>query len=230
MLWMNDFFSLIYPRICACCGNTLWRHEQVICTFCEFHLPKTWFHLEYDNPVSQTFWGRVKVESAAAFLHFSKGNNVQRLIHSLKYKGRKDIGIYLGVQFGLYLKNSPFFNSSDLIIPVPLHRKKLMQRGYNQSEQFAIGLAASMKIKVNNQQLCRTSFSQTQTLKSRFRRWQNVSGIFRIARPGKLAGKHVLLVDDVITTGATLEACVQVLTDRIPDVRVSIATIATTKT
>ncbi|MFH1159756.1 MAG: phosphoribosyltransferase family protein [bacterium] len=227
-MWIDDFISLIYPRICACCGNSLWRHEQVICTSCEFHLPKTWFHLEHDNPVSRAFWGRARVESATAYLHFNKGNKVQRLIHHLKYKGRKDIGIYLGSQYGLYLKNSPFFNSADLVIPVPLHRKKLRQRGYNQSEQFGIGLATSMRIRVDNQQLCRISSSETQTRKSRFKRWENVAGIFAVKNPGKLEGKHVILVDDVITTGATLEACVQVLS-LIPDIRVSIATIATTK-
>jgi ComF family protein len=227
MLWIHDFLSLIYPRNCVCCGNGLWGQEQVICTFCDFHLPRTWFHLEHDNPVSRTFWGRIRLEGAASYLHFNKGNNVQQLIHHLKYKGRKDIGIYLGARYGLSLKNSPFFHTAELVIPVPLHRKKMRQRGYNQSEQFAIGLADAMNIPVGKQ-LIRTSPSGTQTRKSRFTRWENVSGIFRVPDPIKLSGKHILLVDDVITTGATLEACAGALS-LIPDTRISIATIAAVK-
>lgn len=224
---MNDFFSLVYPRICTCCGNSLWKGEEVICTLCEYHLPKTWYHMEHDNPVSRIFWGRAPVENAASFLHFNKGNQVQHLIHHLKYKERKDIGVWFGSVYGTFLKNSPFFRTAEAVIPVPLHRKRLLSRGFNQSEQFGLGLAASMNIPLEGKTLFRTGLSETQTRKGRYKRWENVTGIFEAQDPGKLSGKHLLLVDDVITTGATLEACVHALRS-IPDARISIATIATT--
>jgi ComF family protein len=227
MSLLDDFISLIFPKICACCANSLWKHEEVICTYCDFHLPRTNFHLEKDNPASRTFWGRARIESATAYYYFNKGNKVQRLIHLLKYKGRRDIGIFLGEKQGHLLKFSPFFTGVELIIPVPLHKKKLMKRGYNQSEQFAIGLGKAMEVPVNPYILYRCRFTETQTKKSRFRRWENVSEMFALKDPLLLEGKHILLVDDVITTGATLESCIQVLS-AIPGIRISVAAIAIT--
>ena len=226
MFWLDDFISLIFPRICAGCGNSLWKHEEVLCKFCEFHLPKTNFHLEKENPVTRLFWGRAQIEAGTAFLFFNKRNRVQRMVHQLKYKGRKDIGIYLGAQYGLTLRNFTPFNTVDFIIPVPLHKKKYMQRGYNQSEQFAIGLAGSMIVPADRFLLSRTKATETQTRKSRFKRYENVHEIFAVSNPEKFAGQHLLLVDDVITTGATLEACIQALSE-IPRVKISIACIAT---
>ena len=226
MLWIEDLFSLIFPRICACCGNSLWKHEEIVCTSCKYHLPKTGFHLERDNPVARVFWGRVPIESAAAYLYFNKGSRVQQLVHQLKYKDRKDVGIWLGKQYGHLLRYSPFFDHVDLIIPVPLHKKKIMKRGYNQSEQFAIGLSESMKIPMEARILVRGKHTETQTKKSRFSRWENVKDIFLIEYPEKLTGRHVLLVDDVITTGATLESCLQCLLN-VTGTRASVATIAT---
>ncbi len=225
---MNDFISLIYPRICASCGNSLWRYEHVICTSCEFHLPKTWFHLEHDNPVSRVFWGRARVDSVASYLYFNKGKRVQHLIHHLKYKGRKEIGVYLGSMYGNYLKKTPLFNAVEVVVPVPLHKKKELRRGFNQSEQFGIGLASSMKIRIDTKTLYRAKSSETQTRKGRYKRWENVTDIFAIKNHDQLEGKHVLLVDDVITTGATLEACIHVLSG-IRDIHISVATIATSK-
>ncbi len=226
MKWTDDFISLIFPRICACCGNSLWKHEEVICHFCEFHLPKTNFHPDPENPVSMLFWGRANIEAGTAYLWFNKGNSVQRLVHQLKYKGRKDIGIHLGRQYGSLLRNTVPFNTIQAIIPVPLHKKKYMQRGYNQSEQFAIGLAKAMKVPVSRFLLYRTRATETQTRKSRFNRYRNVSEIFAVSHPDNFTGMHLLLVDDVITTGATLEACIQALFV-IPGVKISVACIAT---
>ncbi len=226
MIYISDFISLIFPRICAACGNSLWKHETGLCHFCEYHLPKTNYHLDAENPVSRLFWGRVNIETGAAFLYFNKGSKVQQLVHQLKYKGRKDIGIYLGEQYGQTLKYAPLFNSADAIVPVPLHKKKFMQRGYNQSEQFAIGLSGSMNIPVNNHLLMRTKSNETQTRKSRFNRYENVKDIFALNYPEKWHGKHLILVDDVITTGATLEACIHTLSS-IPGAKISIACIAT---
>lgn len=226
MIYISDFISLIFPRICAACGNSLWKKEVGLCHFCEYHLPKTNFHLDPENPVTRLFWGRVPVETGAAFLFFNKGSKVQRLVHQLKYKGRKDIGIYLGELYGQSLKYAPLFGAAYAIIPVPLHKKKYMQRGYNQSEQFAIGLSGSMNIPVNRHLLTRTKATETQTRKSRFNRYQNVKEIFTVIDPDEWAGRHLILVDDVITTGATLESCIQALSV-IPRVRISIACIAT---
>jgi ComF family protein len=225
MLLIDDFVSLLFPKICAACGNSLWKQEETVCLSCEFHLPRTNFHLSLENPVSRLFWGRVTLESASAYVYFNKGNKVQRLIHQLKYKGRKDIGIYLGRQYGQQLRFSPFFQTVQLIVPVPLHIKKLLKRGYNQSEQFAIGLSESMKIPVDPAAICRKKETETQTKKSRFRRWQNVAEVFEVNDPGSLEMKHVMLVDDVITTGATLESCIRVLSP-IHGIRISVATIA----
>ncbi|MCX6244523.1 MAG: ComF family protein [Bacteroidetes bacterium] len=225
MSLFDDFISLIFPRICAACGNSLWKHEETLCLSCEYHLPRTEFHLSLENPVGSLFWGRVTLSGAAAFLYFHKGGKVQRLIHQLKYKGRKDIGLCLGKNYGQFLKNSPFFNTVEIILPVPLHLKKLRQRGYNQSELFAAGLGEAMNIPVEAGLLYRKKATETQTRKSRFRRWQNVAEVFAVRSPETLEMKHVLVVDDVITTGATLESCILALSG-IKGIRISVAAIA----
>jgi len=225
MSYINDFIGLIYPSICTGCGNSLWENEKMICTFCDYHLPRTNFHNDSENPLVRIFWGRTRIENAAAYLLFNKGNAVQQLVHALKYKGRKDIGVWLGKQYGLYLNASPCFRSVDQIIPVPLHPKKFLSRGFNQSEQFAIGLNAAMNIPVETQVLFRQKTSETQTKKSRFLRWQNVEEIFTVKGSHSLEGKHILLVDDVVTTGATIEACALALS-KFPGIRISVAAIA----
>ena len=226
MIYLGDFISLIFPRICEACGNSLWKNEEVLCHCCEYHLPKTNFHFDNENPVTRLFWGRAPIETGAAFLYFNRGNKVQRLIHQLKYKSKKEIGIFLGAQYGQELKYAPGFSTADAIVPVPLHKKKQMQRGYNQSEQFAIGLSGSMNISVHNHLLTRIKANETQTRKSRFRRFQNVHEIFSVCHPELWIGKHLILVDDVVTTGATLESCILAL-KVIPGVKISIACIAT---
>ncbi len=225
MKYLSDFISLIFPRICAACGNSLWKSEDVLCGSCEYHLPKTNYHHAFENPVTRLFWGRVDILTGAAFLYFNKGSKVQRMVHQLKYKGRKDIGIFLGELYGLELKYSPHFNSADIIVPVPLHKKKYMKRGFNQSEQIAIGLSSAMNIPVNRHLLSRIKSTETQTRKSRFSRYQNVKEIFSTETPQNWSGKHLMLVDDVVTTGATLESCIRAL-KVIPGVRVSVVCIA----
>ncbi len=222
---LGDFFSLFYPELCQACGEPLMKGEEVICTLCHFHLPKTWFHHDQDNQLTRSFWGRVYLNAAAAFLYFQKGSRVQQLLHRLKYEGHKEIGIYIGKVYGLELMKSPWFRNADVIIPVPLHIKKLRKRGYNQSEMFAEGLAQTMDAKLETGCLYRVVHSSTQTRKSRFQRWENVEDIFRIRHPEKLQGKHILIVDDVITTGATIESCAQALMT-VPGVKVSAVAIA----
>lgn len=207
------------------CGNTLFRHEETLCTYCLFHLPKTNFHREADNPVSRIFWGRVNLESAAAYYHFGKGGKVQHLIHQLKYKGHKEIGVYVGRLYGAELREEPVYKDIDIVMPVPLHRSKYRSRGYNQSEQFAMGLCSALPVALNVHTLYRALASETQTRKSRFNRWENVKEIFALRDEEQLKGRHVLLVDDVITTGATIESCAAMLL-KVPDVKVSVVALA----
>lgn len=221
----DDFISLFYPKVCYACGNSLYSNEEVICTYCRFHLPKTNFHKRPDNPLAVVFWGRVNLENVSAFYFFSKRGKVQRLMHRFKYKGSPEIGVYLGRLYGLELKEETAYQNIDMVIPVPLHPQKQQKRGYNQSEKFADGLAQTMGIALETNILIRTHASETQTRKSRFSRWENVKEIFQVTVPQKIAGKHILLVDDVITTGATIEACAKHLFET-EGVKVSVASLA----
>ena len=224
MSYFQDFVSLIYPRTCAICGNSLFQNEEILCTPCQYHLPKTNFHLLKDNQVSRVFWGRVKIENAASFLFFTKGSKVQRLIHQFKYKGKKQIGVKIGKLYAYELKKSKLYDEIDFIVPVPLHPKKQKKRGFNQSEYFGIGLSVGMDVELKTDILFRIKASETQTKKTRFKRWENVNEIFEVRDKKQLKGKHVLLVDDVITTGATIEACAQAL-HKIPDIKISVVSI-----
>lgn len=220
----KDFINLLYPQPCLACGTILTTTEESICTSCIINLPKTNYHLHNENPLNKIFWGRVSIEMVAAYYFFNKGNKVQNLLHQLKYKGAKNVGEKIGLLYGYELLESNNFKDVDFIVPVPLHPKKLKKRGYNQSESFANGLAQSLKKEVVTNLLLRTVNSETQTKKSRFNRWENVATIFTISNASAIEGKHVLLVDDVITTGATIEGCAQLLTQN--NATVSVVTIA----
>jgi ComF family protein len=221
----DDLFNLFFPNLCLGCGQPLIRGEEVICSICYFHLPKTYFHNDAENQLNRVFWGRVSLEGVAAFLYFQKGSTVQQLLHQLKYKDRPEIGTRIGKWYGGELCQAGPFKDAGLIIPVPLHPHKLRKRGYNQSQSFAEGLAAVMKAEIETRCLYRRVDSGTQTRKARYNRWTNVENIFAVKHPERIRGRHILLVDDVITTGATLESCAQALLD-IPGVKVSVATIA----
>ena len=222
---LSDFLSLIFPAVCAACGDSLNKGEEEICTNCLFTLPQTNYHLEQDNPVARLFWGRVDVKQATAYYLFSKEGKVQELIHQLKYKGKKEVGVAVGKQFAYELKNASWISSLDLIVPVPLHAKKLKARGYNQAEFFAAGLGEILQLPLDTSSLIRSSLTDTQTRRSRYLRWKNVESVFSIKQPELLAHKHILLVDDVVTTGSTLEACAQKIL-AVPGTSVSVATMA----
>lgn len=218
--------ELIFPNLCVTCGDKLIEQEQWICLHCLHHIPRTNFHLEPENPVAQLFYGRVRIEHATAFFHFSKGSNYQSLLHNLKYKGMKELGAEIGKQFGIDLLQSANFSSVEVICPVPLHPQKEKKRGYNQSWWIASGIAQQMQKQLSDDNLKRITATETQTRKARFERWQNVEGIFELSDPEAFSGKHILLIDDVVTTGSTLEACAQAIISKT-DARVSIATLAT---
>lgn len=221
----DDLFSLFFPNLCLGCGQPLIKGEEVICSICHFHLPKTYFHNDTENQLNRVFWGRVNIEAVAAYLYFHKGSSVQSLLHQLKYKSRPEIAVKIGKWYGLELRQADIFSNAELVIPVPLHPRKYRRRGYNQSEAFAEGLAAVIKAELETGCLYRKVDSKTQTRKARYNRWENVENIFGVKNPERIRGRHILLVDDVITTGATLEACAQALLE-VPGVKVSIATIA----
>jgi ComF family protein len=222
--YLEGLISLVYPKLCLVCGSTLMGNEGVICTFCRNSLPLTNFHKSKGNPVEQLFWGRLPVENATALLFFDKGSTYRNLIHQLKYNGRKDSGLFLGKLLGSVLQESPF-KSIDCIVPVPLHRAKLRRRGFNQSHVIATGMSEIMGKRVYPDILRRKMYTPSQTLRKRYERWENVEGVFECIHPEKIMKKHVLLVDDVITTGATTEAAGSVLCE-IEGTRISIAATA----
>jgi ComF family protein len=222
---IKDMLSLFYPKVCAACGNSLFKHEGHLCNNCYVHLPRSNFHASRGNPVEKLFWGRIPLLAAGSFYLFNKGTKVQRLLHELKYKGKQEAGETVGEWYGKELKTVSEFAGADLIVPVPLHPRRLQQRGYNQSACFARGLSAGMGIDVNEKLIRRLQFTKTQTKKSKFSRWENMDEVFKADPAIDIKNKHILLVDDVITTGSTLEACYNALAKQ-GDVFVSIATIA----
>ncbi|MCD8741917.1 ComF family protein [Mucilaginibacter roseus] len=223
--YLADLIALIFPELCAACDTQLVKGERVICTACRFDLPYTNFHQQKENIVARQFWGKLKVEHAYALLYFTKGGKVQNMVHRFKYDGEKQIGIALGKIAGEQLNGVDQADKIDYIIPVPLHKSKLRKRGYNQSKLFANGLAEKLNTLVEINNLIRVVATETQTRKSRFARFENMQQVFTVANADKLTGKHVLLVDDIVTTGSTLEACgIELL--KIPGLKLSIATIA----
>lgn len=222
-LW-DDFISLLFPRVCYACGNHLLRNENLICTACYVTIPRTNYHLQPENPVAQLFWGRCPVEKAAAFSFYARGSRIRKLIHKLKYSGIKEIGYELGRIYAVSLRSSGFTAGIDMIIPVPLHPSKKRIRGFNQSEYISAGISDVTGLPVDTLSLVRIVVSATQTNRSRYDRWVNVEGIFRIDNAETIRGKHILLVDDVITTGSTIESCVNELL-KAENVKVSVIAI-----
>jgi ComF family protein len=222
---LRDFFNLLFPDLCVVCGENLLKNEQHVCLSCLHEIPKTNYHCLPDNPVEKRFWGKVPVFRGTAFFFFHKGSPFQKLLHALKYKGNKEIGEVLGKYAAADLLESPDFCAVDVIIPVPLHPKKYKKRGYNQSECIASGLSAVLQRPIDTTTLRRVRENTTQTRKSVFERYENTEGIFELLDKNTLSGKHVLIVDDVLTTGSTLEACVQALSESA-DIKVSVFAIA----
>lgn len=222
---MDDFVHLLFPTYCPGCSCALGRHESEICTGCLMRLPKAHLTGMKENPVEKLFWGRAEIEQATAFLQFSKGGMAQRLLHDLKYRGNQAIGEKLGRLMADEMKNKNWHADIDEIVPVPLHPKKMKLRGFNQAESIARGMAEIWNIAMSADNLIRKVYNPSQTRKSRFARWKNTDNIFGVKRPESFAGKHLVLIDDVVTTGSTIEACALQL-NKIEGVKVSVATVA----
>lgn len=214
MIILEDFVALFYPRCCFSCLEPLMKGEELLCSGCLSQLPKTSYHRWPQNPVMSRLAGRIPLQFAFAFLKFMKGGVVQNLLHELKYNNRPEIGVRIGKMYGQELVESGFSKSFDLIVPVPLHQSRLRKRGYNQSAKFAEGLSEALCIPWEESIAVRMQSTLTQTKKGRAARWQNVSAAFSSAAGERIKGKRILLVDDVITTGATLEACGQHLVEQ----------------
>ncbi len=223
----HDFVNLLYPHVCHICEAELLNNEELICTSCLHDLPITRYHLVNENPVKKVFYGRVKIEKATALLHFRKKSGVQHLIHDLKYRGYREIGKYLGKWMGEELSSTDWFNEIDVVIPVPIHKSKLKQRGFNQVEDFGKEIAKALNAEYRDDLLLKTDAAQTQTLKNRFSRWGKIEETLEIQNNQNLKNKHLLIVDDLVTTGATIEACAHKLFE-IPGIKLSVATMAIT--
>jgi ComF family protein len=204
--FLEDFLSLFFPPSCVACAGPLVKGETVICTGCMLEMPQTDFHTDTQNALFTKFSGRLRVEQAVALYHFSRGGRVQRLLHALKYKDRPAVGVFAGRLLGQKLLAYNFFTEIDCIVPVPLHAAGLRRRGYNQSAMFARGLSQVSGIPFSDS-LQRVVPTPSQTRRSRASRWENVNAVFSAGNPEMFHKKHILLVDDVITTGATIEAC-----------------------
>ncbi len=220
-----DAMHLFFPHTCIGCGSDILSRDNYLCLRCISQLPHTGFEKIPGNPIEDIFRGRVQLESATAQFYFSKGHLIQYLIHQLKYKGNKAAGEYLGAVMGRAMLDSGRFSNIDYLVPLPLSAQKEFKRGYNQAEIICNGMSSTMGVPVHAKNVTRNRYTDTQTKKHRAERWKNVEGSFDILNPQKLQGKNVLLVDDVITTGATLEACGSLLTN-IPALKLSLATLA----
>lgn len=222
---IKNLLNLFFPKVCFSCDNLLEENEMYVCTICRHELPLTNFESITDNEVTKRLYGRVQLKYASALLWFSKKGLVQHLIHNLKYKGHEDIGLFLGQWHGEELKLHEGFKTVEVVIPVPLHSRRLRQRGYNQVHKFAEALAVALDCEYNTSVLQKTKATKTQVFKDRIRRWITDEALFVVTEHESLKGKHILLVDDLITTGATLETCANALL-KIDGVTISVATMA----
>lgn len=224
----NILFPLVhlfYPHVCTGCGSDLVEDNNLLCLQCVNDLPHTNFAMHANNPVEKIFWGRLALTAAMSEFYFAKGTLIQTLIHEFKYKGNIDVGLYLGAMMGSSLLNNNRFTKIDALVPLPLFADKEFKRGYNQAKILCTAMSEVMNVPVINNNVVRKRFTETQTKKHRTERWENVEGSFEIINPNQIKGKHILLVDDVVTTGATLEACgAEIL--KAEGTKISLATLA----
>ncbi len=224
---MHDLAHLFFPHVCAGCGSDIISNDHLLCLHCLTALPATSFFTQPGNPVEMTFYGRLPVRSAAAGYFFTKDSLLETLIYQLKYRGNRDIGVYLGRLLGTFLANSPRFSDVDIMIPLPLNPRRQKKRGYNQATALCTGISKLWDKPVFENLVVRKVNTETQTRKGRVLRWQNMDGVFNVLDPRSLQNKHILLVDDVVTTGASLEACGSEIL-KVPGTSLSLATLGCT--
>jgi ComF family protein len=222
---LHDIGRFLYPHSCLGCGYDLFDQRHFLCLRCLKTLPVTGFEKSKENYVAKLFTGRLPIERGAAWLFFGKDGLTQKLIHQVKYRGNTNLGEYLGFIMGNHLKDAGWFNGMDILVPLPLNKKKLKIRGFNQSEVLCRGISKATGLPVEEVAVMRTVYTQTQTKKSRLQRWSNVEHVFDLQQADMLEHKHVVLVDDVMTTGATMDACGQVLS-RVPGLKLSVLSFA----
>lgn len=224
-VWLLPFVHLFFPRCCVVCGAPLIEGEEAICTRCNMDMPRTNYHKEKDNKVERMFWGKIPLERATSYFFYRKGSDFRRILHQFKYGGQKELGATMGRFVAAELSAADFFKGIDVIVPVPLHPRKRRARGYNQSEWIARGVSQVTGIPMDTSSVVREKHTDTQTHKSTYERWENVDGIFRLHHPEGFVGKHVLIIDDVLTTGSTTTACADVFCE-VTGIRISVLTLA----
>lgn len=224
-----DFAALLFPPHCAVCGEPLRRGERCVCTLCRTMAPLTGYWQQADNPVWQRCRDLVPVHRASGFLFFIHGSGWRRLIHGFKYRGAWRAAREMGAWYGGCLREGGLYDDVDMVVPLPLHPLKLLRRGYNQSDYIAEGIASQLGVAVDRRSVRRCRNTASQALRPRRERARNVEGAFAVSRPERLAGRHILLVDDVMTTGATLLSCADAILQAVPDCRVSIAALAVSR-
>jgi len=222
---LKSILNLFFPKVCYACNNLLNDKEDTICIDCRHDLPVTNFHFDNNDTVKKVLYGRAKIENATALFRFEKKGLVQQLIHGLKYRGYEHIGFVLGNWLGGELKTIDAYEDIDIIIPVPLHKKKLKKRGFNQVSKFGQQIAEALNTDYKDDVLIKITNTKSQTSKGRLSRWTNTDELFALKNIEAIENKHILLVDDIITTGATLEACILVL-NQAKNIKISIATMA----
>jgi len=220
----ESLLQIVFPHVCDGCGSDLLNIESCLCIRCLSSLPDTNFEIHPNNPVEKDFWGRLPLINGSAHLYFTKESLVQHLMHQVKYKRNKDLGLQLGRLMGLAIKNADRFKNIDALIPLPLFPSKEKRRGYNQAEVLCNGMAEILAVPVLNDVINRPQHTETQTKMGRIERWKNIEGKFKLVNPTAIQNKHILLIDDVVTTGATLEACGNELLKET-SVKISIATL-----
>lgn len=226
--FIDSLINIISPKVCVICGSRLMTNEYVFCSKCNVHLPRTGFaDNAYDNKMAQLFWGLIPIERCAAFTYYNSGNESREIIHSMKYRNHPEIGRIVGENIAKEFALKGFFVGIDAIVAVPLARKRQQQRGYNQSDEIAFGVSKATKIPIYNNVVRRDLFTESQTNKDRWERADNVNNVFRLLDAKRICGKHILVIDDVVTTGATVCACARELV-KAGNVRISVLSLGYT--
>ena len=224
---LADLYSLLYPKLCVICGEPLIEHEKFFCFACFLKLPRTNYHWIPENQAVERLAGKVSLEKASSFFYYNKGGVAQKLIAEIKYKGNRNLGEWIGSYLAKDMISSGFFQGIDYLVPVPLYRSKEKKRGFNQTEKIAEGISQVTKIPIEKQNVFREKANTTQTKKGLFDRWKNTLNLFNLKDPKLFNKKHVLLIDDVLTTGSTIEAVAQSVM-KSQEVKVSVLTLAIT--